>query len=92
MQDYKPCDVYSAGIILFILMSGGNLPFLEKRNPSTQSKELQKLREYLDSGNTKYFWDYHIKLATFGVKYSASFRNLFEDMTSKDPAKRPTLI
>ena len=60
-KSYKPCDIYSAGIVLFSLMTGGKLPFFEEppKNVTEESKEVfRKLKENFYNDSTK-FWAFH---------------------------------
>mmetsp|Transcript_105309 Transcript_105309/g.146779 ORF Transcript_105309/g.146779 Transcript_105309/m.146779 type:complete len:158 (+) Transcript_105309:130-603(+) len=84
--DFRACDVYSLGVILFTIMSSGYLPFKE----DTRSEKLMgKLRELFVSGKKGDFW------VTFclasGLRFSDDYMCLINDMLDSDPAKRPTI-
>jgi len=82
-KDPKAADVYSAGIILFLLKTKGNLPYLEDK----PSKGVD-MAEVKDT-NPKLFWEKHCNLLGKDASYfSAEFRDLFIQMTHFNPHKR----
>jgi serine/threonine protein kinase len=79
-------DVFSAGIILFLLKSGGVLPYNEsdRNNNNDMFGLLQQ--------NYKKFWKTHTKIQGRDVDYwSDEFKFLFMWMTRADPKERPSL-
>jgi len=84
-NDFVKADVYSAGIMLFVLRSGGIPPHLEKDD--YQGVNLYKLL-YEDR---RRFWDMQESFQDTRKYYSESFKELFLKMIEKDPSKRATL-
>lgn len=93
-DSYLPCDVYSAGIVLFSLMTGGKLPFLE--DPSKDIPQ-NKYSEYLNLKVNFYekrsqFWSYHARsLKTTSSFFSKQLRDLLYKMLAKKPEDRITI-
>jgi serine/threonine protein kinase len=82
----RAADVYSAGIMLFLLKTKGNLPYLEDK----PSKGLD-MAEVKDK-NPKLFWEKHCGLLRKDAGYfSPEFQALFMAMTHFNPSKRITL-
>lgn len=84
-RDFTKADIYSAGIMLFVLRSGGIPPHLE--NEDYQGTNLYQLL-YTDR---RRFWDMQESFQDTGSYYSESFRELFHKMTEKDPLQRATI-
>jgi len=81
-----PSDIYSAGIILFILKSGGIYPHAE--NNTLEGIDLVDLM-YNDNAE---FWRKHCEIQEKPDSfYDKSFRDLFNAMTKYNPEDRITL-
>mmetsp|Transcript_11224 Transcript_11224/g.9607 ORF Transcript_11224/g.9607 Transcript_11224/m.9607 type:complete len:319 (+) Transcript_11224:110-1066(+) len=80
-QPFK-CDIYSAGIILFVL-NFGHLPYYENKKIHDQD-----LYELLHNDKQK-FWEFHQNIVRREI--SEDFKDLFEAMTDKDPIRRANL-
>jgi len=76
-----PCDIYSAGIILFMLVVG-HFPYSEKSHSSQQN-----LWNLMLTDDEK-FWSFHMKEAKNPLFITRSFKALFKAMTRKDPKER----
>ena len=82
--DYLAADIYSAGVLLFVLKTGGSFPHYEN--------------ELLDDGtclfdllyhDTETFWKVHTEICeTDESFFDEDFRELFIAMTEYDPQKR----
>lgn len=75
-------DIYSAGIILF-LMKTGHLPYL--RQAENNQLDLCGLLET----DSKRFWKYHAE--KYGSEFDEDFKTLFTSMVNPDPEVRATL-
>ncbi len=85
-EEAKPADVYSAGIVLFMLQSQGMLPHLEE-----QDYEGVNLFELLHE-NPEMFWMKHCEFHREKAElFSQEFRELFIGMTRKNPKERLTI-
>ena len=83
--DGTKIDVFSAGIILFIMMTC-RLPFEGEACTGT------KLYKYISEKRFDKFWAYHVKESpTTPCLQSVEFRDLFQKMVSLDPEERPSL-
>jgi len=79
-------DVYSAGIMLFLLTTKGNLPYLEDR-PS-KGVDMAEVKET----DPELFWQKHYQLLGQDEKFfSPGFKSLFMGMTHFDPLMRMTM-
>jgi len=82
----EAADVFSAGIILFLMKSGGKIPQAEE-----VSHNGVNLYNLLQKFNDK-FWDFHVKMQrkdqTF---FDKDFKDLFNAMTRENAAMRPTI-
>jgi serine/threonine protein kinase len=82
----KAADIYSAGIVLFLFLTGGILPHVE-----------HKLFEGLDlldllNNHNEIFWEKHCeKQRRPSSFFSPEFRSLFNAMTKANPKERATL-
>ena len=85
-SDAKAADVYSAGVVLFLLKCGGTLPHLEH-----EEFEGCDLLDLLHNNN-KGFWQKHceIQKKTEGF-FDEEFRSLFGRMTKMHATERLTL-
>lgn len=83
--DFAKADIYSAGIILFVLKSGGVPPHLEEED--YQGINLYRLL-YQDK---KRYWEVQESFQGKPKFFSESFKKLFHMMTEKDPNKRATI-
>jgi len=76
-------DIYSAGIVLFILKTGGILPYGE--DDDYQGVNLYNLLLC----NTNEFWRIHSRFHKKGMDtFDEPFKQLFISMVSADPSKR----
>lgn len=75
------CDIYSAGIVLFVLKFN-IIPYLED-----QTVNGHHLLELLQEDPAQ-FWSVHEELSKRKVRISDSFKELFEGMTKKDYSQR----
>jgi serine/threonine protein kinase len=83
-EDLKAADIYSAGIILFVLKTGGKIPHSEGKK--VNDIDLSELM-YEDPES---FWDQHGMLNP-NVSFDEDFKSLFMMMTRRDPRSRLTL-
>jgi len=85
-QDPEAADVYSAGIVLFMLKCGGVLPYYEE--PPMKGPDLAVMKE----DHPEMFWETHCrhgdKLPSF---FNEDFRSLFLGMTKFNPEERATI-
>lgn len=71
----KASDIYSLGVILFIMKTGGLLPCNEDNN------NMSKLLRGWMSKKMNLFWDAHTKFLKESIDlFSESFKELFEGM------------
>ncbi len=85
-QDPQAADVYSLGIIMFLLKTNGILPFAE--GVLCCGVNMKELLE----NNTELFWKKHYEFTGIDELLSdEDFKTLFLGMTHKDPAKRMTI-
>jgi serine/threonine protein kinase len=82
---YSAVDVYSAGIVLFILKSGGIMPHAE--NSLISGINFYELL-YTDN---KSFWEKHSQFQKNTEAFELEFRELFNVMTKFNPEERATL-
>jgi serine/threonine protein kinase len=75
-------DIYSAGIVLFVLKTGGRLPFGEEDwyNTSSITGKLKTKPEE--------FWDVHSRFHEKLDFFDHDFREIFSSLIEPDPAKR----
>mmetsp|Transcript_10887 Transcript_10887/g.9400 ORF Transcript_10887/g.9400 Transcript_10887/m.9400 type:complete len:146 (+) Transcript_10887:587-1024(+) len=96
IKDFRPCDIYSVGILLFILKSGGKFPFLEETENPEQEADLvdsiyHTLRKKFKS-NKGEFWNLYISKFKHDIRdFTTTFRNLFEGMCEFNPDKRMSI-
>ena len=82
----QAADVYSAGIILFLLKTKGNLPYLEDR--PNKGLDMAELKDT----NPTLFWEKHVQLlGKDEAFFSQEFKALFLAMTNFKPHKRPSI-
>lgn len=84
-QDLRAADVYSAGVILFILLAGHN-PYVESNQGLARDKWYKALRK-----NTKAFWGMHCMHAGNPELFSDDFKDMVEKLLAEDPMARPTI-
>mmetsp|Transcript_28218 Transcript_28218/g.39653 ORF Transcript_28218/g.39653 Transcript_28218/m.39653 type:complete len:136 (+) Transcript_28218:2-409(+) len=85
--DYKACDIYSLGILLFNLATAGYMPFLEESKK--ESKSLKLLRVYFAGRNYDKFWERVSKVTK--LEYPQDFKDLLNQMLDHDPQNRPSI-
>jgi len=84
--DPKAADIFSAGIILFLLKSGGQLPQTEEI--AFKGKNLWEMMQ----SDVKKFWEFQCEIQNKDAEYySEEFRELFCGMTKMNPADRWTI-
>mmetsp|Transcript_3006 Transcript_3006/g.2598 ORF Transcript_3006/g.2598 Transcript_3006/m.2598 type:complete len:107 (+) Transcript_3006:731-1051(+) len=83
-EDMKALDIYSAGIILFLLVFR-KVPYYETKK--VQGRDLFKL---LMTNPTKY-WEALQRISGDFEYVDRDFKELFEGMTNPDPKKRFTI-
>jgi len=82
-RDFQAADIYSAGILLFVLKCGGTLPHCEQ-----QKRRGSSLTELLYKDNSA-FWMKHAEIQDVGASFfDQDFIDLFNQMTKIDPRKR----
>jgi serine/threonine protein kinase len=79
-------DIFSCGIVLFILLSRGNLPQFTLSSMKNQ-RELMSLLE----SDSQAFWAAHMMGNNIMKNLSDDFRQLFESMTKNNPEERISL-
>jgi len=85
-KDPYAADIYSAGIVLFLLKTRGNLPYLEEK--PRKGVDMAELKDKDPAS----FWDKHCHLlGKQSTHFSQEFKALFHAMTSFNPNKRPTI-
>jgi len=79
-------DIYSAGIILFAMITGGKIPH-------TESADFQGVNlNYLLHSNPPEFWKKHCEFQKRNPSdFPEDFKDLFMGMTKEDPRKRLTI-
>jgi serine/threonine protein kinase len=81
-QDPFSVDIYSAGIILFIMMSGKNFPYVEDMNMNNLNLfELMQEQHEL-------FWQAHEKLDEQVQNWDSDLKQLFLGMVRANPEQR----
>eukprot|EP00330_Aristerostoma_sp_ATCC50986_P002668 CAMPEP_0114600194 /NCGR_PEP_ID=MMETSP0125-20121206/22753_1 /TAXON_ID=485358 ORGANISM="Aristerostoma sp., Strain ATCC 50986" /NCGR_SAMPLE_ID=MMETSP0125 /ASSEMBLY_ACC=CAM_ASM_000245 /LENGTH=276 /DNA_ID=CAMNT_0001808059 /DNA_START=227 /DNA_END=1057 /DNA_ORIENTATION=+ len=89
-RDFKACDIYSAGVVLFAFHST-SYPFIEHGDNVTPENLIYKLYLVLDKYPEE-FWRRH---ATLQKKredaWSDEFKELFKGMCAYDPSQRWTI-
>lgn len=86
-EDLLAADIYSAGIVLFILLSG-NPPYGEVSRG--YELEFDGFYRAMRRQNNR-FWEAHSKHRRDSEFYSKEFRQLFGRMMEEDPEKRATM-
>lgn len=85
-KNVEAADIYSAGIILFLLMSNGTLPYSEL--DKGKGMELYSLLV----NHPKKFWERHCKIQKKDNEFfSDDFRRLFGAMVRPNPKERPSI-
>ena len=83
VKDPMAADIYSAGIILFVLKTNGTMPFTEEGD--TEDKQLFALFLLKDPA----FWEQHAQIQNQSANFfDKDFRELFYMMTNLEPSKR----
>lgn len=86
-KSYKPfkCDLFSAGVCLFMMITG--------RNPYRQADQQKcNLFKALQQRDTKEFWNYHLKQLQLPKNaFSTHFKDLIKKMLKEEPSQRLTL-
>jgi serine/threonine protein kinase len=80
--DGKQVDLFAAGVILFVMVSGST-PFSAATPKDIYFKALAL-------GDEKKFWNAHSKNKAKGF-YSEEFKNLINNMLRLDPNDRPNI-
>jgi len=83
-NDPEAADIYSAGIILFVMMTGC-FPYKEE-DKGQLSALLDLLKE-----ESPAFWDMHAKLSKNKIYLSEDFKILFFSMVKQDSVERATI-
>ena len=79
-------DIYSAGIILFLMKTGGMVPYKEAEN--LKGMNMIDLKET----NPQLFWEKQCDfLGKRAIFFSEEFKDLFMRMTKSNPKERPTV-
>lgn len=87
--DGEKADVFSLGILLFILRTK-KLPFKCSANQNISFSSQEKLYKLIMKGRIDLFWD--ILENSLGIKdFSPEFKSLFIKMVDINPKKRPTV-
>jgi len=89
-NDFKAVDVYSAAVVLFIMVSGYP-PYVEIPRGSRGSESDYDGYYKLLRNNISRFWDVHAKHKNNSEFYSKEFKSLVSSMLSEEPEKRPSL-
>lgn len=84
--DPQKCDIYSLGVILFILNNGCKEPFHE-----VEKGNLGTLRAVMDARPDLFWTEYKRKYRSVPFEWSDDFKTLFEGMVRSDPADRFSL-
>jgi len=87
-DDLKACDVYSLGVILFILLTGCQ-PYMEQHNKLNEVRFDDYYR--LLGNNPEEFWQKHARAHQNDELFSDSFKILVTSMLSFDPLHRCTM-
>lgn len=80
LRDPMAADIYSAGIILFVMMFG-RLPFLEKDHSVNSTYRMFK-------NDIAKFFKFHAQKSRSHKKISNEFVDLFKSMVTKKPEER----
>ena len=86
-NDVRAADIFSAGVILFLLKSGGAKPFVEK----TENDKFIDLYAILQENNEE-FWKIHSQNKKTSEPYDEDFKNLFNAMTREDVESRAKIF
>lgn len=86
-EDFKAADIYSLGIVLFIMVSGIP-PYNETLKPS--GYEFDAFYKLMRKDDDK-FWKTHSKYRGNPEFYSKEFKELFKMMLEEDPEDRITI-
>ena len=85
-QDPRAADVYSAGIVLFVLKTRGTFPYFEDKR--VHNIDMAVLKE----DYPELFFENHCKFGERSASFfSEDFKALFLSMTRFDPEKRATI-
>lgn len=85
-KNVEAADIYSAGIILFLLMSNGTLPYSEL----DKGKGLELYSLLINNAET--FWERHCKIQKKENEFfGRDFRKLFRAMVKPNPRERPSI-
>jgi serine/threonine protein kinase len=81
-------DIYSLGIVLFFLLTHGEIPSVDSNNVAEEFT----FQEVLQTNNRKYWRDFSRSVQVDSSYFSKDFKFLFERMVHPDPKKRPSLF
>lgn len=85
-QDAKAADIYSLAIMLFLLKTGGRLPFYENRTYYGNDMK------YILQTDVMLFWEKHTQILGKPEDFfSYEFKDLFVRMTKQNPSERLTI-
>jgi serine/threonine protein kinase len=84
-KDPYAADIFSAGLTLFMLKSGGIVPQMEEK--SYKGYNLYNLLQH----NNEEFWRVHNEIKGEANFYEADFKNLFNSMTRENVSERATI-
>ena len=83
-KNTKAADIYSAGILLFVLLAG-TFPYME--DALVQGHELYAVMR----NDPDYFWKIHEGIQKDRVHFDQDFKDLFMSMVRVDPSERASL-
>jgi serine/threonine-protein kinase 11 len=81
----EAADIFSVGVFLFVLKSGGSLPM-----PKHVKYNGLSIYDILQINSNK-FWEIHAKTGSSSIVFDDDFKNLFVWMTKKKPEQRASI-
>jgi len=88
--DFKAADVYSAAVVLFIMVSGYP-PYSETPRGSRGGEADYDAYYRLMRSNISRFWEVHAKHKNNPEFFSEEFKSMVSNMLAEEPEKRPNL-